>query len=134
MPGILRLLDQRPKMLFELAHQLAGLRHRAVREWLGRIDKDTKEARDQRIFELWMACCTQQEIATACDVSQGEVAKSIPNGDLAERNKNDQACATHAVDFDLPIYNIWKQQEKTAPSVGRPGRHLPVEGVGDHLG
>jgi hypothetical protein len=34
-------------------------------------------------------------------------------GNLA---KNHKAVADHAVDFDPPIYNIWKQQEKTAGS------------------
>lgn len=36
------------------------------------------------------------------------------NGNLAEFPKNTQALASHAVDFDPPLYNIWKQQEKTA--------------------
>ncbi len=34
-----------------------------------------------------MACYTQQEIAEACQCSQGEVAKNIPNGNIAEWNK-----------------------------------------------
>ena len=54
--------------------------------WTSRIDKDAKEARNKRIFDLWLACHTQGEIAEAVGVSQGEVAKSIPNGDIAEWN------------------------------------------------
>jgi hypothetical protein len=34
----------------------------------------------------------------------------------AVANKPDQAAAEHATDFDVPIYNVWKQQEKTAGS------------------
>jgi len=32
---------------------------------LSRIDKDAKDARNRRIFNLWMACYTQQEVAEA---------------------------------------------------------------------
>ena len=31
-------------------------------------------------------------------------------GNLAE---NAKAQANHAVDFEMPLYNVWKQQEKT---------------------
>jgi hypothetical protein len=34
-----------------------------VRDWLSRIDKDSKEARNRRIFDMWMACYTQEEIS-----------------------------------------------------------------------
>jgi hypothetical protein len=47
------------------------------------------------------------------EISQGEVAKSVPNGDSAECNKNpaaSEAAAAHQTDFDPPIYNVWKQQ------------------------
>jgi hypothetical protein len=51
----------------------------------------------RRIFEMWLACHTQEEIAEAVGCSQGEVAKSIPNGELAEQNK---PAASHLTDFD----------------------------------
>jgi hypothetical protein len=31
-------------------------------EWLSGISKDSKKARKKRIFDLWMACYTQEEI------------------------------------------------------------------------
>lgn len=93
--------------------KILSVSERTIREWLGRIDKDAKDARNKRIFDLWLACSSQDEIANAVNMSQGEVAKSIPSGEVAELNKTDQAAATHATDFDLPIYNIWKQQTKT---------------------
>ncbi len=91
---------------------------RTIREWLSRIDKDTKAARDRKIFDLWLSCRTQEEIAEAVGVSQGEVAKSIPNGKFAVWNKTpeQEAAANHATDFELPLYNVWKQQEKTPGS------------------
>jgi hypothetical protein len=65
--------------------------------------------------------------------------KSITNGNLADPNKTDHAAADHATDFDPPIYNISKQQGKTAgaslvshhlrnvnPSADRPGSVLGI--------
>ena len=77
------------------------------------MDKDAKDARDRRIFEMWLACHTQEEIAEAVGCSQGEVAKSIPNGELAEQNK---PAASHLTDFEPPLYNVWKQQSRTPGS------------------
>ena len=34
-------------------------------------------------------------------------------GNLANLNKPDQSSATHATDYQPPIYNVWKQQAKT---------------------
>ncbi len=36
--------------------------------------------------------------------------------DLPFFSKSEQAAASHATDFEEPIYNIWKQQEKTPGS------------------
>ena len=64
-----------------------------IREGLSRIDKDSKEARDKKIFDLWLACYTQEEIAEQCDCSQPEVAKSIPNEDIFVWNNNAEPTA-----------------------------------------
>lgn len=101
----------------ELA-SILSVSERAVRDWLSRIDKDTKDARNKRIFDLWLACWTQHEIATELDCSQQEADKQIKSfttdGNSAVYGKTQQAAADHAVDFEPPIYNIWKQQEKSA--------------------
>lgn len=86
---------------------------RTVREWLSRIDKDTKEARDRRIFDLWMQCWTQEQIAEAVGLHPTDKALRI-SGNLEDLPKNQKAAAEHATDFEVPIYNIWKQQAKTA--------------------
>lgn len=85
-----------------------------VYEWLGRIDKDTKAKRDRRIRSNWLACWTLEEIADAEGINKdtaSEICRKIP-----DLEKPDKASAEHATDFDPPIYNIWKQQEKTAGS------------------
>jgi hypothetical protein len=94
--------------------RILSVSERTVREWLGRIDKDAKAERDRRIFEMWMQCYTQEEIAEAVGIPQRTVADNISgNGNIAEFAKTDRAAAEHATDFEPPIYNIWKQQTKT---------------------
>lgn len=98
--------------------KILSVSERTVREWLSRIDKDTKEARDKRIFDLWLACRTQEEIAEreSCSV---QVIKDVT--DFSEgMPKNLQPSAQHHIDFDPPLYNVWKQQEKT-PGVSHFG-------------
>lgn len=88
-----------------------------IAEWLSRIDKDAKDARDKRIFDAWLACNTVEEIADRENIAKGtvsEICSKYP--DLDKLNKSDRAAADHATDFDSPIYNIWKQQEKTRGS------------------
>jgi hypothetical protein len=76
-------------------------------------------ARNKRIFEMWMACYSTDEIAEALDCAKGTVSNVCSEmADLPKMNKAAAArsAAEHAIDFDPPIYNIWKQQEKTAGS------------------
>src|SRR4030095_8609532 len=89
----------------------------SVHSWLSRVDKDAKDARNKRIFAAWLACDTVEEIAERESVAKAtvsEICSKIP--DLEKLNKSDSAAAEHATDFDLPIYNVWKQQEKTSGS------------------
>ena len=101
-----------------------------MRGWLSRIDKDSKKARDKRIFDLWLACHTQAEIAETVAAPQRTVADVVKgfseNGRLAESAK---ATASHATDFEPPIYNIWKQQEKTAGAVATHAPQSSIYGV-----
>lgn len=105
--------------------KLLSVSERTVRGWLSRIDKDTKEKRDKRIFELWMACWTQEQIAAEVGCSQSEVDRQTApftrNGNVADLGKTTQAAADHATDFDPPIYNIWRQQTKTSGNASHFG-------------
>jgi len=74
----------------QLAHILS-VPDRTLRDWLSRIDKDAKEARDKRIFDLWLACYTQEEIAERENVSREAVSDIVTKfgsfGNLAENTK-----------------------------------------------
>lgn len=101
----------------EQLEKILSVDPRTIQRWLSRIDKDTKEAREKKIFSMWMACHTQQEIADTIGIAQqtvaGEIADFTEIGQLSESGK---AAANHATDFEPPIYNIWKQQKKTTGS------------------
>jgi len=38
--------------------KILSVSERTIRNWLSRIDKDAKESRDKRIFDLWLAWCS----------------------------------------------------------------------------
>jgi hypothetical protein len=81
------------------------------------MDKDAKEARNKRIFDLWLACWTNQDIADDCGCSEPTVRDVIAeSADLPKLRKQDIAAAEHATDFDAPIYNIWKQPHTRQPT------------------
>ena len=65
-----------------------------------------------------MQCCTQQEISQAVGCPQKTVDDQVKrfSGSVLENQTAKTAAAEHATDFVAPIYNIWKQQEKTAGS------------------
>ena len=84
---------------------------------LSRLDKHSKEARNKRIFDMWLACYTQQEIADSVGITKQAVEQVCQEtAGLPKLDKVDQSAAEHATDFTPPIYNIWKQQEKTKGS------------------
>jgi hypothetical protein len=97
--------------------KILSVSQRVVQDWLSRIDKDAKEARDKRLFDRWRACWTNEENAESEGVSVQPVKEVVDeNADLQKHPKPHRAAAEHATDFDPPIYNIWKQQDKSSGS------------------
>ena len=87
---------------------------RSVRGWTSRGDKDAKEDRNRRIFELWLAGWQNTEIASELGCAEATVREVIAEmATLPNLRLPDQSSATHATDFQPPIYNVWKQQTKT---------------------
>jgi len=105
--------DEKKKQLAKIL----SVSDRTIREWLGRIDKDTKEARKQRVFDLWLAGYSTDEIADLTGASKADVSGVCSKmAELPNLNKLQQSAADHATDFDVPIYNVWKQQSKSEGS------------------
>ena len=87
--------------------KILSVSERTVRDWLSRIDKDTKEARNRRIFDLWLAGWTEREIADAVGASAGDVHKVCSEmADLPNLSKPDQSAASSTCGWEIP--EIWE--------------------------
>lgn len=91
--------------------KILSVSERTIRDWLSRIDKDAKAARNKRIFNLWMACYTQEEIAEREEIHKDTVSEICRK--MAELPESDKPSADHLIDFEVPLYNIWKYKETT---------------------
>ncbi|MBF0116609.1 MAG: hypothetical protein HQM04_16395 [Magnetococcales bacterium] len=92
-----------------------------VSSWLARTVKDQKDKRDKKIFGMWMACHTQTEIAEAVNTPQQTVTDILKSfTETVPENQTGKILADHAADFDPPLYNVWKRQERTPGSL-HPG-------------
>lgn len=85
-----------------------------VGTWLERTVKENKDKRDRKIFDLWLGCYATDEIADACECGKATVSEVCSEQFL--KTKANKPEAQHATDFDPPIYNIWKQQNKSEGS------------------
>jgi hypothetical protein len=66
------------------------------------------------LLDMWLACCTQEEIAEAEEMTHQSVGNKI--ADFANFGNFAKICKTKAEyldDYEIPVYNIWKQQNKT---------------------
>ena len=114
-----------------------------INRWLSRIDKGTREERSAAVQNLYLQCHTQEKIAEAVGMPQQSVADLLPEirnygipvipgqfaEDLESKSEKQQRKIEerrqkkivetnkdnleHALDFQIPIYNVWKQREKT---------------------
>ena len=92
---------------------LLSVPDRTLRGWLSRTDKEDKEKRNQRIWDMWLACYTQEQIAEAVGLTHRGVGQVLE--EMADLPKVPRLLADFAEpDWKPPIYNVWKWQEKTA--------------------
>lgn len=54
---------------------------------------------------MWLACYTQEEIAETTGLTQQQISEVLQK--TADLPKSVKVIASHLVDFDPPIYNIW---------------------------
>jgi DNA modification methylase len=97
--------------------EIAKLLHvtpQTIKRYLARTKRDNKKARDRKIAEMWLACHTEEETAKAVSVDQKTV-----NNLMAELGKVDTwqkfliFSEYQDPDWSPPIYNVWKQQNKS---------------------
>lgn len=92
----------------EIAGRL-GVSQSTVSQWLSRTLKEEKERKKETAFKLWLACQTQEEIADAVDMTRQAIA--VWEDEFAKKLEAD--IFANSPDFDPPIYNVWRQQNKS---------------------
>jgi DNA-binding XRE family transcriptional regulator len=80
-----------------------------VSKWLSRTLKEEKERKKDAAFKLWLACHTQEEIAASVDVAQN----TVTGWEKEFIEKCQEHNLINSPDFEIPIYNVWKQQNKS---------------------
>lgn len=90
-----------------------SIRKAKVQEWLTDVLKAEREAREERIFDLWMRCWTQQEIADAVGVERTAVVRQI--ADFVQKVPGNylHKTAPEWTADEVPLYNVWTRQSKT---------------------
>ena len=91
--------------------------------WIREVDKRKSAGRPKANEDKLPQPCgnlnddrnARTSAATTADVvgTSVQVVKDVVSDNPADLPKNLQSLATHATDFDAPIYNIWKQQKKS---------------------
>ncbi len=96
-----------------------GVSLRTVKRWTARKDKDLKAKRKRKAFDLWLGCETVEDIGNTLGVTHTTAENYIE-----ELQKNDK-WHKFAIfpdygrdpDWKPPLYNVWKQQEKSGKLV-----------------
>ena len=80
-----------------------SISEKTYKRWTSAKQEQKEEQTKQRIYDLWMNCHTQQEIADAVGISQftvnGQIAKFIENGQVSEIN--------NFRNFAPEVYTTW---------------------------
>ena len=98
----------------EIARVLS-VTERTVTGYISDIERNIREARRQKIFDMWMACITQEEIAEDTGLTQPQVKTIIDTfidlGSISKIYKSRDF--SQDADFAPPLYNIWTFAKKS---------------------
>jgi DNA modification methylase len=92
----------------EIAKTLS-VRLAVVNRWLGAILKQEQEERETKMYDMYMACHTQEAIAEAVGVSQPMVSEFLRKISESFRGKDSDIFRN----FEPKIYNVWSFPEAT---------------------
>ena len=97
----------------EIIAKTLSVSTRMINNYLTDIDKTLREERKQKIFDMYMSCSTQEEIAEAIGFHKDTVSEEVSR--ISETFLNSDKVAKEFLDedFDIPIYNIWTFAKKT---------------------
>ena len=114
----------RPALKEELP-KIMSVTPRTISSWVSRIDKDREAELRKRALSLWLACYTQQEIAEFTNFSEGKVNGLIKEFLTFGKFSESEKTGANFGDFTAPIYNVWKNQNKSE-GVKHPGNSEPA--------
>lgn len=95
--------------------KILSVSERSINNYLHDIDKKLREERQEKIFSMYMACCTQEEIAEEVKLDQSNIKRIIEELCKTESfPKNIILSISHQnQEFEIPLYNIWNFSKKT---------------------
>jgi hypothetical protein len=101
--------------------KILSVPERTMRSWLSRKDTSLRQDREKRIYDMWLACYTQREIAEAVGMAVGSINQEVEECSNAANLPNVNTAAAAHADLDpVPIYNVWKQKKYTSDT-SHPG-------------
>ena len=85
-----------------------------INNWTSDIDKQTKAERSEKIFDMWLACYSETQIAEVVEVDQKTVNNTIQEfRKLSKLGKIPNLHAEFAEpEFEQPIFDYWDCTEK----------------------
>lgn len=88
---------------------------RSINDYLSDTDKRLLEARKQRIFDMWLACKTQEEIAEVTKLDQATISREAEVICKTEALPKSIKVAAEFSDegFTPPLFNVWTFAKKT---------------------
>lgn len=96
---------------------------RMTYERLDKVMQATEKEQKKRIFDMWLACYTQEEIAEAVGWPRQTVTDEINTfADFGHLSESGKTAANHLTDFEHPLYSVWSYGKKT----GFPARCITV--------
>jgi len=95
--------------------EVLGVSGRTIANYLKDIDRKLKEDRDRKIFEMWLACHTLEEIAETVDLTHQSISKHVEDLQVLENlQKVAKLSATYQEDtWKPPLYNVWTYGKKS---------------------
>jgi len=91
--------------------------HTEVSTWLKTIVDREREERETRIWNMWLSCHSQAEIAQAVELSQNSISENLRK--LSEKSPQDDSDIFRS--FKPKIYTVWNFSELTKCQRVSPG-------------
>lgn len=99
--------------------RILSISNSTVTSYLTDIDKQLREERKAKIFAMYLAGYTMQEIADEIGMPHQTVSDSLPKITTLEKSAKNLAGFQDS-EFEIPIYNVWTFAKKTN-NVSHPG-------------